>query len=105
VAAELPRSFLEAHGRAVTVENHLNMIVPVVPEPLVSTRALSAFLNSAAADRAFRCISGTVAVSAYELEAIPLPPPWTLRGLDELLSRSHSQQDVEDLCRRLYGSL
>jgi adenine-specific DNA-methyltransferase len=105
VAAELPREFLEAHGGAVTVENHLNMIVPVVPEPTVSTRALAAFLNSAAADRAFRCISGTVAVSAYELEAIPLPPPWALRGLDDLLARPHLQHEVEEFCHRLYGSL
>ena len=103
VAAELPQAFIDEHGGAVTVENHLNMVVPIVEAPPVDTRALAAFLNSAAADRAFRCISGTVAVSAYELEAMPLPPPWSMPGLSELLARPHERADVEAYCRRLYG--
>jgi adenine-specific DNA-methyltransferase len=103
VAAELPQAFLEAHGGAVTVENHLNMVVALTPNPLVDTRTLAAFLNSAAADRAFRCISGTVAVSAYELEAMPLPHSWAMRGLTELISGPHERADIETYCNRLYG--
>lgn len=104
LAAELPQAFLDEHGGSVTVENHLNMVVPVVPTPSVSPRVLAAFLNSKVADRVFRCISGTVAVSAYELESIPLPPAWALAQLDELLSRGASALDVESYCHRLYGS-
>lgn len=102
IAAELPQSFIDKHG-AVTVENHLNMIVPIVPEPSVDTRTLAAFLNSSAADRAFRCISGTVAVSAYELESMPLPPAAALTGLTSFLRRSASRKDIDDACNRLYG--
>lgn len=103
IAAELPQTFLDAHGGAVTVENHLNMVVAITPTPPVDTKTLAAFLNSSAADRAFRCISGTVAVSAYELEAMPLPPPWSMRGLTEILSGAHTRANIEDYCNRLYG--
>ena len=103
VSAELSQAFLDEHGGAVTVENHLNMVVSTVPVPSVETAALAAFLNSAAADRVFRCISGTVAVSAYELEAMPLPPPWAMKGLSLLLSGSCTRAQVEEYCGRLYG--
>ncbi len=72
IAAEMPASFIKKYG-AVTVENHLNMLIPTTPKPAVPPALLSAFLNTGAADRAFRCISGSVAVSAYELESLPLP--------------------------------
>lgn len=103
IAAELTQDFLDQHGGGVTVENHLNMVRPLVPNPAVDTKALAVFLNSSAADRAFRCISGTVAVSAYELEAMPLPPAWALTGLSDLLARPHCAADLDLYCRRLYG--
>ena len=81
VAAELPQEFIDKHG-AVAVENHLNMLIPIIENPPVSTTTLAAFLNSSAADDVFRCISGTVAVSAFELESMPLPDPEHVRGLD-----------------------
>ena len=37
-----------------------------------------ALLKSAALDRLYRCLTGSVAVSAYELSAIPLPDRATL---------------------------
>jgi adenine-specific DNA-methyltransferase len=100
IAAELPRSFLDANGGVVTVENHLNMIVTIVETPPVDTARLAAFLNSAAADSAFRCMSGTVAVSAYELESMPLPAPWAVRNMPD---GSHSASEIEAFCARLYG--
>jgi adenine-specific DNA-methyltransferase len=103
VAAELPQAFLNKHGGAVTVENHLNMVLPVRPNPPVDTNTLAAFLNSTATDHAFRCISGTVAVSAYELEAMPLPPAWSMQGLTEIISRPHLRTDIEEYCNHLYG--
>jgi adenine-specific DNA-methyltransferase len=95
--------FLETHGGAVMIENHLNMVVATTPTPLVDTRTLAAFLNSSAADRAFRCISGTVAVSAYELEAMPLPPAWAMSELAQILSGPYERADIEAYCSRLYG--
>ena len=43
----------------------------------MSATTIAAFLVSAVLDEAFRCISGSVAVSAAELEALPLPAPTT----------------------------
>jgi adenine-specific DNA-methyltransferase len=101
IAAELPLTFLDEHD-AVTVENHLNMIVPTVPTPPVDTRAVAAFLNSGAADRVFRCISGTVAVSAYELESMPLPAVAAMRTLASITARKHSKEEIERCCDALY---
>ncbi|MCJ2097481.1 class I SAM-dependent DNA methyltransferase [Methylobacterium sp. E-046] len=101
IAAALPASFLAEH-KAVVIENHLNMIRAVEAKPAVAPEVLAAFLNSGAADRAFRCVSGSVAVSAYELESIPLPDPVTLKPLAALMKRSASRARIETECDRLY---
>lgn len=101
IAAALPAEFLETHG-AVVIENHLNMLRPLSDRPAVPAATLAAFLNSAAADRAFRCVSGSVAVSAYELEALPLPSPDALKTLTQLLSRKAGRTKIEAACARLY---
>src|SRR5205823_10639815 len=72
IAAELPGEFIRLHG-AVVIENHLNMIRPTTECPGISTAALTALFNSDVVDEAFRCINGSVAVSAAELEALPTP--------------------------------
>lgn len=102
IAACLPASFLVEHGGSVIVENHLNMLRPAVESPQVDPSVLATFLNSAAADRAFRCVSGSVAVSAYELEALPLPAPEELEELSRLLRSRASPDRIEDACTRLY---
>lgn len=94
IAALLPEAFLEEHG-AVVIENHLNMLRPLVKKPAVSPMVLSAFLNSGAADRAFRCVSGSVAVSAYELRSLPLPSPESLMPVAELVRGGASKERIE----------
>lgn len=101
IAAALPDSFIAQHG-GVVVENHLNMLKPLDDAPQVPPEVLAAFLNSRAADQAFRCVSGSVAVSAYELEALPLPAPDALGRLRTLVSNGAARQDIEDECLRLY---
>lgn len=101
IAAALPASFIAEHG-AVVVENHLNMLKPLGGKPRVSPEVLAAFFNSRAADQAFRCVSGSVAVSAYELEALPLPSPDALEALQKLILAKASRQKIEDECQRLY---
>ena len=102
IAAEMPASFIKKHG-AVIVENHLNMIRPVSKKSArVSTAVLSAILNSSIADEAFRCISGSVAVSAFELEALPLPAPEALAKIDELIKRGASAKTIDARIRALY---
>jgi adenine-specific DNA-methyltransferase len=77
------------------VENHLNMIRPIVEQPAVSLRVIAALFNSAVVDDAFRCISGSVAVSASELEALPLPSPESARRLERFLETGASREDLE----------
>ncbi len=101
IAAELPKRFLAAHG-AVVIENHLNMIRPKNDMPRVAPKVLTAFLNSEIIDRAFRCLSGSVAVSAYELEALPLPAPDSLAPLTERVTDGASREELEEVCARLF---
>lgn len=99
IAAEMPALFVAGNG-GVTVENHLNMMVPTVAKPVVSPALLAAFLNSVAADRAFRCLSGSVAVSAYELENLPLPAAGDLK---RLVGRRADRSAIDAAAARLYG--
>lgn len=102
IAAALPQSFLTRHGAAV-IENHLNMIRPLNGTPGVRADVMAAFLNSQAADRVFRCISGSVAVSAYELEALPLPRRDALAPLTKLVAGGADRTEIEVACARLIG--
>lgn len=103
IAAPLTQAFLDAHDGAVVVENHLNMVRPIKGgTPTVSAEVLAVFLNGDAADAAFRCISGSVAVSAYELEAMPVPPPSEMRALEEAIARSADPIEVRGICAGLY---
>ena len=102
IAAEMPASFIKNHG-AVVVENHLNMIrASADKRPKVSTAALAAVLNSSIADEAFRCISGSVAVSAFELEALPLPAAEDMAAIESLIRRRAKPETIEALIRALY---
>ncbi len=103
IAAELPADFIEEHG-AVVIENHLNMIKPLNGNPKVAPATLAALLNSEVVDQVFRCINGSVAVSAYELSALPLPPPDDLEELEKLVSKRAERKKLERLVERLYGS-
>lgn len=102
IAAELPAAFIKKH-RAVVVENHLNMVRQVNGKPpSVTPAALSAILNSGIVDAAFRCISGSVAVSAFELEALPLPSPEQMKKIERLLARGAAAETIEAHIRTLY---
>lgn len=63
------------------VENHLNVVVSQGDYSSATVEDLSALLNSGPVDCIFRSISGSVAVSATELAALPLPAPDALVGL------------------------
>lgn len=73
IATVVSNEFVAQHDGYV-VENHLNMLLPVGTNP-VPLWVVAGLLNCRVADESFRCISGSVAVSAYELEALPLPEP------------------------------
>ncbi|MDQ7777288.1 MAG: N-6 DNA methylase [Paracoccus aminovorans] len=101
IAAELPQAFINEHG-GVVVENHLNM-VRATKAPKVTPAAVAAVLNSDVVDQLFRCISGSVAVSAFELEAIPLPPVEAMAPVERLIAKGASRKAVEKALRNLYG--
>lgn len=101
IAAELPEAFVELH-KGVVVENHLNMIRPG-SAPSVSPATVAAVLNSDVVDQLFRCISGSVAVSAFELEALPLPAPAAMKRLDGMIRRNAKRAAIETELRRCYG--
>lgn len=96
----IPQAFIDQHG-GVVVENHLNIIyAPSRSEASAAT--ISAILNSEAVDRVFRCINGSVAVSAYELEALPLPSVEQAQAVETLLQQGASSSDVEILIASFY---
>lgn len=102
IAAVLPESFIRWR-EGVTVENHLNMVRAVGPSPSVSVEVIAALLGSAAADAAFRCLNGSVAVSAFELEELPLPPPAVMARLARLLGAAAPAAKVEGAIAAAYG--
>ena len=103
IAAELPAEFIAQHG-GVVVENHLNMVRPRA-RPAVSPATVAAVLNSRVADQLFRCINGSVAVSAFEMEALPLPSPTAMQAVEALVSSGACSAAVEDELARLYGQV
>jgi len=102
VAAELPGSFIRKHG-GVVVENHLNMVRANRSRPPVSTRAIAALLGSAAVDSAFRCINGSVAVSAFELEEMPLPSLEQIGKLELLIGGNAKKSEIDNAIAAMYG--
>lgn len=103
IAAELPAAFIDAHG-GVVIENHLNMVRPRTGTPAVPAAVIAALLNSAAVDAAFRCLNGSVAVSAYELEELPLPHPHVLERITALIAAQAPQAEVEAAIAGGYGN-
>lgn len=84
VSASLTDDVLRKWGGRVVVENHVNVVRPVVNDPLIDVSTLARLFETSTIDRVVRCFSGSVAVSAYELEALPLPDAETLKGWAEL---------------------
>lgn len=101
IAAELPIDFIKKH-RGVIVENHLNMILPTIRAPRISPRLIAFLLNNQTIDSIFRCISGSVAVSAFELESIPLPPMKDALVLQGMLFGGASETDMREAVAAVY---
>lgn len=103
VPALLPQEFLDEHGGAV-VENHLNMIYcDGFDIAEVSASTVCILLSTEAVDRAFRGISGSVAVSAYELNALPMPTTEQVRALEELIITGATRKEIEEKVSEYYG--
>lgn len=103
IAAELPLSFIRKFG-AVVIENHLNMVRGLNGSCAISPRTVAALLNTETIDKVFRCISGSVAVSASELASLPLPTLHHLRRLEKLVDENASSAVIEQFVSSLYGN-
>jgi adenine-specific DNA-methyltransferase len=100
LSAVIPQEFIDTNG-GVVVENHLNIVYSDC-DVSVSPEALSVVLNSEAVDRAFRCISGSVAVSAYELEALPLPSIKQIKAVEKLIKNGATKAVIETKITSFY---
>ena len=108
ISTVLPQSFLDAHhGVGVVIENHINIISSTDDKNLkfISPETISILLNPSAVDRAFRGISGSVAVSAYELNALPLPTLSQVIILESLILENKSPEIIENTIATFYGEL
>jgi adenine-specific DNA-methyltransferase len=103
IAAELPEAFLKVHGEVV-IENHLNMVRSVVADPQVQPGTIARLFESDVLDRVLRCMSGSVAVSATELEALPLPTPEIMIALEALLATGATFEQTEALIESAYAA-
>lgn len=78
LAALFSQQTLNEWGGQVVVENHVNVLTCQQPSSALTPRLLNALLAHPVLDRLYRCLTGSVAVSAYELAALPLPEADTL---------------------------
>ncbi len=101
IACAVPASFITQWG-AMVVENHVNVLWAATAA-YVSPIALAAVLNTAVVDEVFRCLSGTVAVSATELHALPLPGAAVFFEVDKLCQEADNQLAIEERVAKAYG--
>ena len=105
LVAVLPQDFINYHGGAV-IENHLNIVYPRTDTaPQISLTTLAALLSTKVVDRVYRCISGSVAVSAYELNALPLPSSKQLLELEFVLQGNADELFIERKVASFYGDI
>jgi adenine-specific DNA-methyltransferase len=73
VCGVVPQEVVDRYGGYVT-ENHTIVIIPTAGrEQLVDLNLLAKILSTAAVDRAYRRVSGTVSISAKVLQKLSLP--------------------------------
>lgn len=102
IAAEMPDAFLRRH-KGVIVENHLNMVRAIADAPSISSAVIAALFNSSSVDAAFRCINGSVAVSAFELEELPLPAPVAMAELAALVASGAPPKKIDAFIAAAYA--
>lgn len=102
LAALLPQVFIDKSG-GVVVENHINIVYSNGLLTGIGPEVIAELLNSRVVDRVFRCISGSVAVSAFELNSIPLPAPEQLVLVQNQLAAGAGKDAIEKTIASFYG--
>lgn len=96
VAAAVPEGILDKYGGFVG-ENHTVILEQVAPDPVLPPAQLAQLLATPTIDRYFRCISGAINVSSFELNQLCLPSP---NRLKKFLAQGH---DIAEAARRAWG--
>ena len=90
VVAAVSSGVFETYGGFIG-ENHVVIIEAISDKPILSPTKLAKLLGLHAVDRYFRCISGAINVSAFELNQLALPDPKKLR---ESLAKGKSMDEA-----------
>jgi hypothetical protein len=96
VAAAVPEGILDKYGGFVG-ENHTVILEQVAPDPVLPPVQLAQLLATPTIYRYFRCISGAINVSSFELNQLCLPNP---NRLKKFLAQGH---DIAEAARRAWG--
>ena len=91
IGAAVPADLLESTG-GVVGENHVLFLEQTSGTSAITPHQLASILGSTIVDRLFRCISGAVNVSIFELNQLPLPSPEIVGRY--LLSGKHAIDDA-----------
>lgn len=93
VAAAVSPGVFDTYGGFIG-ENHVVIIEAVSDKPALSPTKLAKLLSAHAVDRYFRCISGAINVSAFELNQLALPDP---QALQKALANGWSMEEAVHL--------
>lgn len=103
IGAIVEQDFIQQYG-GVVVENHLNMVKPNSDTPpAVDLATLQFILKSPVVDTLFRMMNGSVAVSAYELEALPLPTVEKAIEIQDALIDGMDQETVQTMVKEAFS--
>ncbi|SMY00192.1 adenine-specific DNA-methyltransferase [Brevibacterium linens] len=83
-STHLTQMDLERLGGEIVIENHVNVLRPTTDDPAMSITLLNRLLWTPELEAVARCISGSVALSAFELSALPFPCADTLAEWESL---------------------
>jgi len=100
-ASLLSQNFISDYG-GVVIENHVNIIRPITEKTTISLETLVTLLNSDMFDMIYRLISGSVAVSAFELNCTPLPSLASIKKLERQISHNASKEIIEKSIKMMY---
>ena len=101
VAAPLTQQDLQSSGGAVVVENHVN-VLRASTGAVMTLDLLRRVLATRTLDAVTRCIAGSVALSCFELESLPLPDAATIATW-ETLDPAQLERAVADAYRPRRG--
>ncbi len=79
------------------------VLAPQRAERPLSFEVASTLLGAGVVDQVFRCINGSVAVSAYELSALPLPEPEVMAKLEMFVTTGANAEFIEGFIAKAYG--